>query len=78
MARVLSRHKFTIFREIKRNFWADDAFLKNMLETLEWLPTNLRNGGDQRSACCTTSLVVSARWEPPRQIGNRMIDDRVE
>ena len=25
MARVLKRHKSTIFREIKRNFWADDA-----------------------------------------------------
>lgn len=23
MARVLKRHKSTIFREIKRNFWAD-------------------------------------------------------
>ncbi len=28
MARVLRRHKSTIFREIKRNFWADDAFPK--------------------------------------------------
>lgn len=28
MARVLKRHKSTIFREIKRNFWADDAFPK--------------------------------------------------
>ncbi|KKM14040.1 hypothetical protein LCGC14_1710180 [marine sediment metagenome] len=28
MARVLKRHKTTIFREIKRNFWADDAFPK--------------------------------------------------
>ncbi len=28
MARVLKRHKSTIFREIKRNFWADDAFAK--------------------------------------------------
>lgn len=28
MARVLKRHKSTIFREIKRNFWADDAFSK--------------------------------------------------
>lgn len=25
MARVLKRHKSTVFREIKRNFWADDA-----------------------------------------------------
>lgn len=28
MARVLKRHKSTIFREIKRNFWADDVFPK--------------------------------------------------
>jgi IS30 family transposase len=28
MARVLKRHKSTIFREIKPNFWADDAFPK--------------------------------------------------
>lgn len=28
MARVLKRHKSTIFREIKRNFWAGDAFPK--------------------------------------------------
>ena len=28
MARVLKRHKSTIFREIKRNFWADVAFPK--------------------------------------------------
>jgi IS30 family transposase len=28
MSRVLNRHKSTIFREIKRNFWADDAFPK--------------------------------------------------
>jgi len=25
MARVLGRHKSTIFSEIKRNFWADDS-----------------------------------------------------
>lgn len=28
MAWVLKRHKSTILREIKRNFWADDAFPK--------------------------------------------------
>ena len=28
MARVLQRSKSTIHREIKRNFWADDAFPK--------------------------------------------------
>jgi len=28
MARVLKRQKSTIFCEIKRNFWADDAFSK--------------------------------------------------
>lgn len=28
MARVLNRSKSTIHREIKRNFWADDAFPK--------------------------------------------------
>ena len=28
MARVLKRHKSTIFREIKRNFWADDSLPK--------------------------------------------------
>ena len=29
MARVLRRHKSTIFREIKRNFWADESLPKN-------------------------------------------------
>ncbi|MEP4196124.1 MAG: helix-turn-helix domain-containing protein [Aliishimia sp.] len=28
MARVLNRHKSTTFREIKRNFWADDFLFK--------------------------------------------------
>lgn len=28
MSRVLKRHKSTIFREIKRNFWSDDALPK--------------------------------------------------
>ena len=28
MARILKRHEPTIFRGIKRNFWADDAFPK--------------------------------------------------
>ncbi|MEP1768243.1 MAG: hypothetical protein ABJJ53_16590 [Sulfitobacter sp.] len=28
MARVLKRQKSMIFREMKRNFWADDAFPK--------------------------------------------------
>ena len=28
MVRVLKRHKSTIFREIKRNFWADEVFPK--------------------------------------------------
>ena len=44
MARVLRRHKSTIFREIKRNFWADDDFPS------EWRRTSSRSGGDQRSA----------------------------
>ncbi len=32
IARVLRRHKSTIFREIKRNFWADDALPKKYAE----------------------------------------------
>ncbi|MFA8387473.1 MAG: helix-turn-helix domain-containing protein [Pelagibaca sp.] len=30
MARALKRHKSTIFREIKRNFWADESLPKRM------------------------------------------------
>ncbi|MFK7871481.1 MAG: helix-turn-helix domain-containing protein [Roseobacter sp.] len=29
MARVLKCHKWTIFREIKHNFWADESLPKN-------------------------------------------------
>ena len=31
MARVLKRHKSTIHREIKRNFWSDDASVSKPL-----------------------------------------------
>jgi IS30 family transposase len=41
MARALKRHKSTIFREIKRNFWADDAFQKSTQAT-SVMPHNCR------------------------------------
>ena len=30
IAHVLKRHKSTIFREIKRNFWADDSSSRSL------------------------------------------------
>ncbi|MGB7319165.1 MAG: helix-turn-helix domain-containing protein [Planktotalea sp.] len=44
MARVLKRHKSTVFREIKRNFWADDAFPRSMQVTLAWPRISGRSG----------------------------------
>lgn len=50
MARVLKRHKSTIFREIKRNFWADGSLPRSTLDTLAWPRTSARSNGDPRNA----------------------------
>lgn len=50
MARVLKRHKSTIFREIKRNFWADAAFPKNTRDTSAWRRISERSDVDLQSA----------------------------
>jgi len=51
MARVLKRHKSTIFREIKRNFWADAAFpKKNTRDTSAWRRISERSDVDLQSA----------------------------
>ena len=42
MARALKRHKSTIFREIKRNFWADDAASQKSTQATSVMPHNCR------------------------------------
>jgi IS30 family transposase len=80
MARVLKRHKSTIFREIKRSFWADDAFPKKYAGYFghaAQLQTDRRRSV-QRKLIRHPNLrkIVIARikqgWTP-EQIGNRMI-----
>ncbi|MEP1768314.1 MAG: hypothetical protein ABJJ53_16960 [Sulfitobacter sp.] len=44
----MKRQKSMIFREIKRNFWADGAFPKKYRDTLEGPHSSARWGGDQR------------------------------
>ena len=51
MARVLKRHKSTIFREIKRNFWADDAFPQKVRRILR----------DGSASAYTTAAIHSAQ-----------------
>ena len=80
MARVLKRHNSTIFREVKRNFWADDVFPKKYAGYFghaAQLQTDKRRSV-QRKLIRHPELykAVIARikqgWTP-EQIGNRMI-----
>ena len=82
MARILKRHKSTIFREIKRNFWADDAFPKKYAGYFG-MAAHQRT---QRRRSTKRKLIrypelrerivnhLKDGWTP-EQIGNRMIYD---
>ncbi len=80
MARVLRRHKSTIFREIKRNFWADDAFPKKYAGYFGMAAHQRmqRRRSVQRKLirypelCKRVTKRIKQGWTP-EQIGNRMI-----
>ena len=80
MARVLKRHKSTIFREIKRNFWADDAFPKKYAGYFGMAAhqRTQRRRSTQRKLirypelCQRIVSHLKDGWTP-EQIGNRMI-----
>lgn len=80
MARVLKRHKSTIFREIKRNFWADDAFPKKYAGYFghaAQLQTDKRRSVQRKlirySDLRKTVIARIKQGWTPEQIGNRMI-----
>ena len=80
MARVLKRHKSTIHREIKRNFWADDAFPKKYAGYFGMAAhqrTQQRRSTQRKlirhpELCKTVIARIKQGWTP-EQIGNRMI-----
>jgi IS30 family transposase len=80
MARVLKRHKSTIFREIKRNFWADNAFptrYAGYFGHAAQLQTNKRRTVQRKlmrhpELCKTVIARIKQGWTP-KQIANRMI-----
>ena len=80
MARVLKRHKSRIFREIKRNFWADDALPKKYAGYFghaAQLQTDKRRSVQRKlirhpDLCKTVVQRIKQGWTP-EQIGNRMI-----
>lgn len=80
MARVLKRHKSTIFREIKRNFWSDDAFPKKYAGYFGMAAhqRTLQRRSTQRKLIRHPDLCervierIKQGWTP-EQIGNRMI-----
>ena len=82
MARVLKCHKSTIFREIKRNFWVDDAFPKKYAGYFGMAAHQLtqRRRSTQRKLirypelCQMVVNHLKDGWTP-EQIGNRMIFD---
>ena len=85
MARMLRRHKSTIFREIKRNFWADDAFPKKYAGYFGMAAHQFtqRRRSTQRKLirypelCQRVVNHLKDGWTP-EQIGNRMIFDGVK
>nr|WP_251363805.1 hypothetical protein [Epibacterium ulvae] len=80
MARVLKRHTTTIIREIKRNFWANDAFPKKYAGDFghaAQLQTGKRRSVQRKlirypELCKTVVAKIKLGWTP-EQIGNRMI-----
>ncbi len=80
MARVLKRHKSAIFREIKRNFWADDAFPKKYAgyfgmaahQRTQQRRTTQRKLIRHPDLCKRVIERIKQCWTP-EQIGNRMI-----
>lgn len=85
MARVLKRHKSTIFREIKRNFWADDAFPKKYAGYFGMAAhqrTQRRRSMQRKlirypELCLRIVGYLKDGWTP-EQIGNRMIYEGVK
>lgn len=85
MARVLNRHKSTIHREIKRNFWADDAFPKKYAGYFghaAQLRTAKRRSVQRKlirhpELCKSVVDRIKLGWTP-EQIGNRMIFERAK
>ncbi|MFT6091657.1 MAG: IS30 family transposase [Sulfitobacter sp.] len=80
MARVLKRHKSTIFHEIKRNFWADDAFPKKYagyFGIAAHQRTQQRRSTQRKlirhSELCQNIVARLKNGWTPEQIGNRMI-----
>ena len=82
MARVLKRHKSTIFREIKRNFWADDSLPKKYAGYFGMAAhqRTQRRRSTQRKLirhpdlCRRVIERIKQGWTP-EQIGNRMIHE---
>lgn len=82
MARVLKRHKSTIFREIKRNFWADESLPKNYAGYFghaAQLQTQKRRTVQRKlirhpGLCRYVVAQIKQGWTP-EQIGNWMIHE---
>lgn len=80
MARVLKRHKSTIFREINRNFWADDSLPKKYAGYFGMAAhqrTQRRRSLQRKlirhpELCKAVIALIKQCWTP-EQIGNRMI-----
>ena len=85
MARVLKRHKSTIFREIERNFWTDDTVPKKYAGYFGMAAQQFtqRRRSTQRKLirhpelCQLVVNHLRDGWTP-EQIGNRMIFDGVK
>ena len=83
MAGVLNRHKSTIHREIRRNFWADDAFPKKYAGYFghaAQLRTAKRRSVQRKlirhpELCKSVVDRIKLGWTS-EQIGNRMIFER--
>lgn len=80
MARVLKRHKSSIFREIKRNFWADDSLPRKYagyFGSVAHLYAQKRRSVQRKlirhpDLCRRVVARLKNGWTP-EQIGNRMI-----
>ena len=85
MARVLKRHKSTIFREIKRNFWSDSDFHKKYAgyfglaahQQAQKRRSVQRKLIRHPELCKCVVRRIKRGWTP-EQIGNRMIYERAK